>query len=1134
MANSSEDQIRCCSININGLSNRSKIPLDKYVDSEKLDIVAVQETLSCDNTKLALSNMYCVTDLNKARNRGAALYVRDIHTVTPIEQISSLSKNIDSAWGLVIINNKRYIVGSVYCKLQYDSAISETLKMLTLAKDLRTKLKAIGIVLMGDMNARHEFWGDKINNSYGIKLLEKLDFSEFGIKFPKTPTFLAGDSSSVIDLAIVSTSIADKIDTPKTDEDVYLYSGAPLRGHLPVLTNIRGCQKINQIREERIDLDSVNWSLWAKDLESELVECEHLTENEKDEEELLKIFEEKINKVTNYHAKRKTVTSYSKPFWTPTLTLLSEQIRQKRKKYKYRNTQINLDSLKEAIENFENARKEECQKFILTKTKNLNSAEAARFWKEFKKLFSPRKQCKIDPLHDGKGGYISTNEEIEKELFSTFFEAKHLSKETFDEEFFQEVHRLYSDIINDRFEYNGPESYNINASITIKEIQDAIKNYKDSGKSPDNHKFHPRMFKNFGPNAKSLLHKIMNLCLKHYNWIWEDAVVVFIKKAGKSSYANPGAYRPISITSYLGKLFEKIMAERLQLHYNIIVLLDPDQEGFTKSKNTGRYLNRLHLSIKSDMIQGKTSICLFVDLEKAFDSVWQEGLIVKLAKDGVKGNFLKLIDSFLKKRTAQLKVNTDIGPVRKCSNIGLPQGSALSPTLFKIFLMDLTSELNDKDNVEAYKFADDGSIKASAITTEACLKTFDEILLAIHKWAQRWRMVINCDKNKSEVIAFSTAENNRQLVPEKFKLGTKEIYKVNKTKVLGLIMDENLSYMEHSQEVHKKLIKKWAMICQYSNKNWGFTEKVLVHLIKTLILSALFYAGHIWLNRETMKEINKLWYKMIKSTVGAVFNVRLSIAEVILGLPPPETVNTVNQIKHYLKLNIRKIDEDRLKEHIIRYLSDEYKMPVELNICLRNVFKYLKWKLNLYPQTFDQADASIVNNSRMDCFFNLSSKSCKYTKSMMTKYTEHLWSQKLVFEAQAEGYAYHPKPSCTPLQITNNLSRSGEVQLMSLFYENNLLNGFVHKYDSQKFPNPYCYCGEDIQTNFHILIECSRINEGHRRELRNELYSIAGEEEVNPDNPFLFLNVSKCPKVMKIILKILKTHENRLREDIIL
>ena len=111
-------------------------------------------------------------------------------------------------------------------------------------------------------------------------------------------------------------------------------------------------------------------------------------------------------------------------------------------------------------------------------------------------------------------------------------------------------------------------------------------------------------------------------------------------------------------------------------------LLDPDQEGFTPSKNTGRYLNRLHLSIKADKKQGKTSICLFVDLEKAFDSTWKEGLIVKLAKDGVRGNFLKLIMSFLNQRTVQLKVNGVIGPIRQCSDVGLPQGSALSPILF--------------------------------------------------------------------------------------------------------------------------------------------------------------------------------------------------------------------------------------------------------------------------------------------------------------------------------------------------------------------------------------------------------------------------------------------------------------------
>ena len=84
--------------------------------------------------------------------------------------------------------------------------------------------------------------------------------------------------------------------------------------------------------------------------------------------------------------------------------------------------------------------------------------------------------------------------------------------------------------------------------------------------------------------------------------------------------------------------------DQITKHYNIIELYDPDQEGFTKSKNTGRYLNRLHLSIKSDMIQSKTSICLFVDLEKSFDSVSE-------SRRSIAGNFtagrpLPLLPSF--------------------------------------------------------------------------------------------------------------------------------------------------------------------------------------------------------------------------------------------------------------------------------------------------------------------------------------------------------------------------------------------------------------------------------------------------------------------------------------------------------
>ena len=85
--------------------------------------------------------------------------------------------------------------------------------------------------------------------------------------------------------------------------------------------------------------------------------------------------------------------------------------------------------------------------------------------------------------------------------------------------------------------------------------------------------------------------------------------------------------------------------------------------------------------------------------------------------------------------------------------------------------------------------------------------------------------------------------------------------------LLGLVMDEDLTYMDHSKKVNNKLITKWAMICQYCNKNWGFNQKVLIQLIRTLFLSTLFYAGHIWINDKTMKEINTVWYKIVKSKV---------------------------------------------------------------------------------------------------------------------------------------------------------------------------------------------------------------------------------------------------------------------------
>ena len=152
------------------------------------------------------------------------------------------------------------------------------------------------------------------------------------------------------------------------------------------------------------------------------------------------------------------------------------------------------------------------------------------------------------------------------------------------------------------------------------------------------------------------------------------------------------------------------------------------------------------------------------------------------------------------------------------------------------------------------------------------------MLDAVNKWAEKWRMVINCLPNKTEVMCFGTAENNRELIPKEFNLGDQKIKLVSQTKVLGVILDEDLSFVEQSKDVLKKLITRWNIICIYCNRNWGFSQKVMVQLIRSLFLSCLLYGSPIWMNRKNMKDINSLLYKILKNTVGAVFNVRQSIS----------------------------------------------------------------------------------------------------------------------------------------------------------------------------------------------------------------------------------------------------------------
>ena len=106
--------------------------------------------------------------------------------------------------------------------------------------------------------------------------------------------------------------------------------------------------------------------------------------------------------------------------------------------------------------------------------------------------------------------------------------------------------------------------------------------------------------------------------------------MIFTKKEGKPNYMKDSAFRPITISSYIGKLLERILEKRLRVLCEIDDILDDEQEGFREARNTTRYIYKLIASLKEAQKKQFTTFLLCIDFEKAFDSVWLKGLVVKL------------------------------------------------------------------------------------------------------------------------------------------------------------------------------------------------------------------------------------------------------------------------------------------------------------------------------------------------------------------------------------------------------------------------------------------------------------------------------------------------------------------------
>ena len=287
---------------------------------------------------------------------------------------------------------------------------------------------------------------------------------------------------------------------------------------------------------------------------------------------------------------------------------------------------------------------------------------------------------------------------------------------------------------------------------------------------------------------------------------WKSANVTPVhKKENKQLIKN---YRPISLLPIFAKVFEKIIFRHLYNHLVSNNLITSNQSGFRPGDSvTNQLIYLVHEILKNfNCNEHFETRSVYLDMSKAFDKVWHQGLIYKLEQNGVKGNLLEMFKSYLSEREQRVVMNgvySDWGHL----NSGVPQGSVLGPLLFLVYVNDLENGI--KSSIKF--FADDTSLFSIVQDPKISAEDLNYDLQLIAQWAFQWKMSFNPDPTKpAEEIVFSRKLNSHDHPPLYFN--NSMVKRVNEHKHLGLTLDSKLTFANHITEKISKARKGVGVI----------------------------------------------------------------------------------------------------------------------------------------------------------------------------------------------------------------------------------------------------------------------------------------------------------------------------------
>ena len=824
--------------------------LSKILHDNKVHIALLQETILPDKD-ISIPKNYAAYKCNCQNCQGIMTLIHtDVQATVKNTPIADIDIQEIDVW----LENDKFKIYNFYCPppSKTELALQEVVFKKT--------------IVAGDFNAHLPFLGYSSYNKRGHDIEEIVNASNLYLmqNSESKPTLFhrRHKTSSKPDLTLVSSDIVDSA-------TVTVLDGID-SDHQPILTNItrKHQGKPKALRTCHWNFKKANWALYKEETDKAFA----MMTPDKPLDEAYKEICSTIMTSAKKTVPRGNQKKY-KPFWNKQLEEAVKERRSLRKQAQKEPTIENTRKYNKATAKV---------RFLTRKFKregwrstcahlDLNK-DSRKAWTLLNSMSGKNKKSNPQPL-ETKGKQI-TNPKAKANLFNKAFSRVNKASKR------KNLDKALWKLFKQRKRSPTAAIQAFEQDFSAVEFEAALKKLK-SRKAPGEDNIKNEMIVNLGTKGKLYLLDYINRTWRESALpaAWRTATINPILKKGKKA-GEPKSYRPISLTSSIGKLAERMVNYRLYWWLEKNGILNNAQAGFRRGSRTEDQLFRLTQSVIDGFQEKKDTSAVFIDLQQAYDKIWRKGLLIKMQKLGINGKMLDWVQAFLTNRTIQTRFDGSLSSKLTLEE-GLPQGSALSCTLFLIFINDLPELLK----VNKALFADDLVIWTTDKYPIIARRKLKIALLTVCNYCNFWKLKINEDKSVYTIFTRSTKAERKSM---KLMINGKELKKEDNPVYLGVKLDARMSLSDFTKDLKEACERRLNLVKRLAGTNWGAEKSVLRQLYIGYIRAKLDYCNPIQnvANKTAIEELDRIQNQGLRLICGAMKSTPIAALEIEANIEP--------------------------------------------------------------------------------------------------------------------------------------------------------------------------------------------------------------------------------------------------------